>query len=267
MSKSVQAKEVQQPVSNGRTTTVVFVLGDKGGVGKSMVSQALADYLLKEGAHVAILEADTRNPDVGRMFEGEVPIAQANVRSDNGWMDVMDFVMAHAGHTIIVNTPAGLGEGMTSDLGSFGQFFAEQGMVLELEMWWVMNIQHDSVNLLNEAYRAYGQHFKRIRIVCNLHFANGDGSEHGPFFLWHESPLRVEIERKGARTVYFPGLHLRVVKKLFDPAVIMPFSQASDGALGEAVRLEVSERWKLQQWLGQCRTIFEPLFNRTMSAG
>lgn len=261
MPKSTQGKDASQLSISLPATKIIFVLGDKGGVGKSMVSQAVADYLHGRGVQLAILEADTRNPDVGRMFEGEVPVAQANVRSDNGWMDVMDFVTSHVGHTIVINTPAGIGDYMANDLASFGKFFVDQGIPVELEMWWVMNIQHDSVNLLHEAYRSYGQHFKRIRVVCNLHFANGDSSEHGPFFLWHESPLRTEIEKRGGRTIYFPGLHLRVVKKLFDPEIIMPFSQASDAAIGEAVRLEVSERWKLQQWLSQCDAAFEPLFN------
>lgn len=259
--KATQTNGEQNSAQEQHSTTIVFVLGDKGGVGKSMVAQSLADYLLKNGQQVAVLEADTRNPDVGRMFDGEIPIAQANIRSDNGWMDVMDFVVKHTGHTIILNTPAGIGEYMASDVASFAKFFQDLGVPVQLEMWWVMNIQHDSVNLLNEAYRAYGQHFKRIRIVCNLHFANGDSSEHGPFFLWNESPLRNEIEKKGGRTVFFPGLHLRVVKKLFDPEVIMPFSQAADAALGEPIQLGVAERWKLQQWLGQCDELFAPLFN------
>lgn len=263
MSKTLPAKTAESKAAgyaDEGITKMLIVLGDKGGVGKSFVAQALADYCKTKGERVAILESDTRNPDVSRMFNGLVPYAQTNVRSENGWMDVMDFVTKHPGYTIIMNTPAGIGEYMKNDMASFAQFLDAQPQPVELEMWWTMNVQHDSVNLLNEAYKSYGKYFKRVRVVCNLHFSNGDKSEHGPFFLWHESPLRGEIERKGGQTIHFPGLHLRVVSKLFVPDVIMPFSDAADGTLGEDVKLEISERWKLNQWLGEVKEVFGPAF-------
>lgn len=230
-------------------TRFVIVHGDKGGVGKSMVAQAIADFLLARGDKVAVIDADTQNPDVSRMFGKSIPCAQANVRSENGWMDVMDFVVQHPGHTIIMNTPAGIGEYMKADMESFSSFLKDQDTPVEMELWWTMNIQHDSVNLLNEANNAYGTHFSRLRVVCNLHFANGDQSQQGPFFLWNESPLRTRIEKHNGMTIYFPGLHLRVVAKLFAPGKSIPFSDAADSALGEDVGLEQSERWKLGKWI------------------
>lgn len=133
-------------------------------------------------------------------------------------------------------------------------------MPVEMELWWVMNVQHDSVNLLNEAYKVYGQFFARVRVVCNLHYAGGDKSPLGPFVLWHESPLKTQIEKKQGLTIFFPGLHIRVVGKVLDPRKIMPFSDAVDTVVGESVGLEHSERWKLQQWLLDCKKAFEPAF-------
>lgn len=243
-----------------QATRFIIVHGDKGGVGKSMVAQAMADYLISLGVKVAIIESDTQNPDVARMYANSVPVAQTNVRSENGWMDVMDFVMKHPGHTIIMNTPAGIGEYMKADMTSFSNFLEGQDTPVEMELWWTMNVQHDSVNLLNEAYKSYGQFFARLRVVCNLHFSNGDKSTNGPFFLWNESPLRTQIEKKGGQTIHFPGLHLRVVSKLFAPGKIMPFSDAVDAVIGEVIGLEHSERWKLQQWIADCKKVFEPAF-------
>ncbi|HIH2745233.1 TPA: P-loop NTPase [Burkholderia lata] len=255
MAKATQPAETSQPVSK-----FIVVHGDKGGVGKSMVAQALADNLMSSGVKVAIVEADTQNPDVARMFSNNMPVAQTNVRSENGWMDVMDFVMKHPGYTIIMNTPAGIGEYMKSDMESFANFLKAQDMPVEMELWWVMNVQHDSVNLLNEAYKVYGQFFARVRVVCNLHYAGGDKSPLGPFVLWYESPLKTQIEKKQGLTIFFPGLHIRVVAKVLDPRKIMPFSDAVDTVVGESVGLEHSERWKLQQWLLDCKKAFEPAF-------
>lgn len=245
---------VAEPV---RATKIIFIHGDKGGVGKSMVAQALGDYLSAKGEKLAILEADTQNPDVSRMFNQSAPCAQTNLRNDNGWMDVMDFVMKHKGHHIIINTPAGIGQYMKDDMGSFASFLSEQSYPIELELWWVMNVQHDSVNLLNEALKAYGEYFNRLRVVCNLHFANGDRSKDGPFLLWHESPLKAKIEKADGMTLYLPGLHLRVVSKLFAPEKMLPFSDAVDVGLGETVGLGDSERWKLSAWIKECWREFD----------
>lgn len=252
MTKESSAKE---------TTRFIIVHGDKGGVGKSFVAQAAADFLSYRGQKVAVIDADTRNPDVSRMFANTIPCAQANLRSSNGWMDVMDFVVEHPGYTIIMNTPAGIGEYMKSDMESFVRFLEGQDVSVEMELWWTMNIQHDSVNLFNEAYKNYGHFFARQRVICNLHFSNGDESSQGPFFLWHESPLRTKIEKNDGMTIFFPGLHLRVVGKLFAPAVIMPFSHAIDAAAGEAVGLSHSERWKLQEWIKNVGDRLEQAFN------
>lgn len=243
-----------------QVSKIIVIHGDKGGVGKSMVAMAVTDYLMKSGAKVAIVEADTQNPDVARMFGTNMPAAQTNVRSENGWMDVMDFVMKHPGHNFIMNTPAGIGEYMKTDLEPFANFLKSQDIPVEMELWWVMNIQHDSVNLLNEAYKAYGSYFSRLRVVCNLHYAGGDKSQSGPFMLWHESPLKAQIEKKQGLTIFFPGLHIRVVSKLLDPRNIMPFSDAQDVVVGEALGLQPSERWKLQQWMVDCDKAFEPAF-------
>jgi MinD superfamily P-loop ATPase len=43
---------------------IYWVGGGKGGVGKSMVSMALLDYLLSKGVPALLVESDTSNPDV-----------------------------------------------------------------------------------------------------------------------------------------------------------------------------------------------------------
>lgn len=261
MSTKVKVLSSQTSGASPSGTRFIIVHGDKGGVGKSFVAQAIADYLLARNEPVAIIDADTANPDVSRMFAKYIPCAEANVRSENGWMDVMDFVIKHPGHTIIMNTPAGIGEFMKADMTSFSDFLKDQDVPVEMELWWTMNVQHDSVNLLNKANEAYGQFFARLRVVCNLHFANGDKSAQGPFLLWNESPLRTRIEKNNGMTIFFPGLHVRVVQKLFTPGRTMPFSYAQDAASGEAVGLEHSERWKLQQWRTDIKKLMDPAFD------
>lgn len=244
-------------------TRLLVVHGDKGGVGKSVVAQALIDYLALANGKVAVIDSDTANPDVSRMFADSVPSIRTNLRNENsnGWMDVVDFVMDHIGYTIVLNTPSGIGEAMKSEMASFATFLANQENPVEMELWWVMNIQHDSVNLLNAAYKNYGQYFSKIRVICNLFFTNGEKSEYGPYFLWHESPLKANIEKKNGSTLYLPALHGRIVAKIYDPEKIMPFSQAVDAVFGEVLELSTSERWKLQQWIADVNDMLSQALN------
>lgn len=270
MSSKSKAQEEQTSAEAGDATKptptrLIVVHGDKGGVGKSFVAQALADLLSQQDEKVAVIDADTANPDVSRMFGNSLPSVRTDVRRDHGtgWMDVMDFVTGHPNHTIIMNTPAGIGDAMKGSMSSFATFLSKQETPVEMELWWVMNVQHDSVNLLNKAYKSYGQHFARIRVICNLFFANGDQSDHGPYFLWNENPLKTYIEKKNGLTIYFPGLHGRVVKKLFDPEKIMPFSQAADAVIGEPLDFSDSERWKLMQWMNDVNSLLMPALGMT----
>lgn len=248
---------LKEPVkaANKPCTRIIISHGDKGGVGKSMIAAAIADYLNTNGELVAIIDADTRNPDVDRMFGKHLPCVQMNLRAENGWMEAMDFVVQHPGYTIVVSTPAGIGEDMKNDIPRFAAFLADLETPAEMELWWTINLLPDAVNLLGEAYKSYGKYFTRVRVVRNLFHSMGDARQ---FIFWDESILRPQLEKKGGLTINFPALHLRVMSKLFNPDKIMPFSEAIDAGVGESVGLSASERFKLKDWFREVGVCLKP---------
>jgi hypothetical protein len=221
--------------------------GDKGGVGKSFMCHAFTDQARERGLDVAVIEADTRNPDVIRIFEGQTVCQMINLRRDDGWMDVIDFVREHPTHHIVISLPAGIGDAMQKEFEDFCGFLKTKvpGKP-EVVMFWLMNLFADSVNLLHKTVNTAGPLIEKIIVVRNLIFGDQD-----QFFIWDESPFRVELERKGvATTISLPRLHLRVTSKLgADPDGMMPFSQAVKNA--EAFKLLVSEQWKLENYLNK----------------
>jgi cellulose biosynthesis protein BcsQ len=48
---------------NGNSN-IYYIGGSKGGVGKTLLSFALADYLLNQERNVLLVDTDTDNPDV-----------------------------------------------------------------------------------------------------------------------------------------------------------------------------------------------------------
>lgn len=246
------------PITKLPCTRIIISHGDKGGVGKSMVASAIADYLNTKSVKVAIIDADTQNPDVDRMFGKWLPCAKTNLRSTEGWMDVMNFIAEHAGHTIVINTPGGIGEHMVDDMRQLSAFLDDIETTSEMELWWTINRHVDSVNLLERAYDSYGKYFKRLRVVRNLSHSMGDPKA---FIFWDESTLKPKIEKHGGISINFPALHDRVTAKLFNPNKLMPFSAALDAALGETIGLSPSERFKLKDWFREVGVCFNHALN------
>lgn len=239
----------QMPVAN-QQTRFVLLHGDKGGVGKSTAACVLADRLLVGGVKVAVIDADTRNPDVLRMFaEADCPRIALNLRATDGWMDAMDFVHQHPGHTFVLSMPAGIGESMRTEFTEFVRFlksFDQAGQGTELIMWWVINLFADSVNLLQQALEHHAEHFNQVVVVRNGIFGKPED-----FIFWNESALKPALEAKGALTVDLPPLHLRVMKKLMNPDSVMPFSMALNPLMSQEIGFVASEEFKLRNWLSE----------------
>jgi hypothetical protein len=85
---------------------IYLVGGSKGGVGKSMVTLALADYLQRQGTHAVLLETDTSNPDVMKALRDEIKCAAYDLDDADGWIGFVNFCDAHRGAAVIVNTAA-----------------------------------------------------------------------------------------------------------------------------------------------------------------
>ncbi len=83
---------------------IYLVGGSKGGVGKSMVALALADYLQRQGIHAVLLETDTSNPDVMKALRDEIKCAAYDLDDADGWIGFVNFCDAHRGAAVIVNT-------------------------------------------------------------------------------------------------------------------------------------------------------------------
>ena len=68
--------------------TIFYVGGGKGGVGKSMVSMTLVQFLIDrygEYKTIHLIETDESNPDVGRVYKGHIPVSAAILDHRFSW--------------------------------------------------------------------------------------------------------------------------------------------------------------------------------------
>ena len=76
---------------------IYLIGGSKGGVGKSMVTLALADYLQRHVSHAAMVETDTSNPDVMKAPRDEMMCASYDLDDADGWIGFVNFCDTHRG--------------------------------------------------------------------------------------------------------------------------------------------------------------------------
>ena len=89
---------------------VFYVGGSKGGVGKSLFSFALIDYLLEKNRKLLVVDTDTDNPDVFKAHkELQLDNLQCVLNSlDNadGWADLLNTIQKYPEHAIVINAAA-----------------------------------------------------------------------------------------------------------------------------------------------------------------
>lgn len=93
---------------------IYYSHGDKGGVGKSMTSAVLLDYLLSSGNKPMLIEGDAGQPDIALRYADHVPLRAVNLnRAGDAEAAVMAFTDAIeelGDGNIVVNLPAAAGD-------------------------------------------------------------------------------------------------------------------------------------------------------------
>jgi cellulose biosynthesis protein BcsQ len=167
---------------------VIFVSGSKGGVGKTIVTMSLVNYLTERGEMVLLVDADTTNPDVGKAYGKTVETVYINLDEKDGWMDLANLLAEHPNNIVVINTPARSGEGVRL----YGTLLTESMEELgrKLVTLWVINSQRDSLQLLKDHLDTV--HSGTTHVLRNLY--------HGPerkFELYNGSKIRATVEAQG----------------------------------------------------------------------
>ncbi|WP_434110111.1 P-loop NTPase [Paraburkholderia caffeinilytica] len=216
---------------------IYLVGGSKGGVGKSMVTLALADYLQRHNSHAVLLETDTSNPDVMKALRDEMKCVAYDLDDADGWIGFVNFCDMHRGAAVIVNTAARNQTGVRRYGGTLARTLDELGR--QLVVFWVINRQRDSLELLH----IFGQTFPdtMTHVVRNGYFGT-----HDKFTLYQESQLRKSIETKG-RSLDFPDLADRVADELRSQHVSIRKA---------AETMHIGQRAELFRWRELCDMMF-----------
>lgn len=179
--------------------------GDKGGLGKSLVSRIVADAYVKHeatglpAAKIICLDADHMKPDFcgggGYIADSSIfATGLVNLDDPDNWMEMMTTVepyleMAETEEVrIIISLPAGIQRAFMSGSEAVGQ---AMDMLNAIPVW-VVGDSLDSVTQLQKRYELMPRRFEHGVAVLNQHFGNRD-----KFIHWNGSQIQKEIIGSG----------------------------------------------------------------------
>ncbi len=216
--------------------TIFLVGGGKGGVGKSMTSMALLDYLRGTGQEVFLVETDTSAPDVWKAYRTEVESLCVDLEQKDGWLELLDLIGRKPDTKMVINSKAANQAGLRKFGGMLMEALKEQKR--KLVVLWVIDRKRDGLELLASFVETLGTDERiQVHVVRNLYWG-----EEGKFDMYNGSELRKEIEGRGGKTLNFPDVADRVSEAINKDR--LPIHKA-------VAELSFGSRIELQRWQGE----------------
>jgi hypothetical protein len=213
-------------LENSPTSVIHLIGGEKGGVGKSMVSRVLAQYFI-----------DREWPFVG--FDTDFA-SEALVDQYEALDRIVEAALARAGVRVLVDLAAQTHEPLVKWMDESGVLDMGNLSGFTLKYWHVMDSGRDSIDLLAKLFDRFGHRVHYV-IVRN-HLRGSD------FSLLEKSGLLERAGPLGAKVIDLKQLHGPLVQKI--DARNSSFWAAKNTAPGASgPLLNIMERQRLKLWL------------------
>ena len=227
-------------------SSINFIGGEKGGVGKSVTARLLAQYFIDRNRLFAGFDTDRSHGSFRRFYEGFAsPVV---VDSFEGLDAIANGFEANPHQSAIVDLAAQTLQPLAEWIGASDLLQVLQELGVAVNFWHVMDDGKDSTDLLATLLERFGQGPGYI-VVKN----QGRG---GDFAVFHASPAMAKALEFGAKIITLPRLHDASMRKM-DATNVSFWKAINDrstpGALG------LLERQRVKNWLAQVYTAFDTL--------
>ncbi len=218
-------------------SAIHFVGGEKGGVGKSLLSRLLAQYLIDR--HIPFTGFDTDRSH-GALLRFYADYASPALVDNFEALDaIVETALAEPGRRVLVDLAAQTHDALARWMDASGvlELAAESG--LAVQYWHVMDAGRDSVDLLERLLDRFGQ---RLHYVLVLNELRGDD-----FGMLERSGQLERALGLGAQVVRIRRLHDAVVQKIDARNASFWSARHLTGLDGPGLGL--MERQRLKMWL------------------
>ena len=229
--------------------TIFYVGGSKGGIGKSLISTVLVQFLLDkygDTKKVHLIETDESNPDVGRMYQGKIPVSAFILdEREAGWITFFDILERSENSLFVVNSAARSNYGIEANGGNFSAALEERSDKYDLVTFWPINRQVDCVNLLLDYLRIV--QFGPVFTIRNEYWGKPEDFE--IYKSVTEKPKNRELVQSRIRGVLnFPSLNDLITMQLYTYGKTLP--EIPD-------KLNVFKRQIFKSWQSNAYAMFE----------
>lgn len=215
--------------------TVHFVGGEKGGVGKSVVSRLVAQYMIDKEIPFLGFDTDRSHGALMRFYAGYA--SPALVDRYEALDATIEAAVAEPERRVLVDLAAQTHDPLVKWMDESGVLeLAAEGAV-RIVYWHVMDAGKDSVDLLK---RLLDRFAARLNYVLVLNQLRGDD-----FGILKRSGECERAEQLGAKVVKIRKLHDNAINKI--DAASSSFWAAKNA--GEAAGLGLMDRQRVKTWL------------------
>jgi hypothetical protein len=229
---------------------LTVISGGVGGVGKSLTSAGLGEYLLAKGIAPAIIEADTKG-NVATYFEKapEVTVHKADLSVPDGWIMFLNILGTEANPEIIVSMPAG--DNLDDEEHSELIATAVADMNRPTSIIWLLSSAPEGTGELIRVQKAFAG--TPIKFVAAL---NAFWADPKVFPNWHGTKTREAFVKAGGLEMVIPKLNKVAVDATFKHHPKVRFS--ANGESG----LRYGERIECRRWLGKLGAAFDEISDK-----
>ena len=212
--------------------------GEKGGVGKSMVSRVLAQYFIDEGLPFVGFDTDRSHGSLMRFYrEFASPVIVDRYEALDR---IVEAAVEEPGRRVLVDLAAQTHEPLVKWMDESGVLDMADLSGVAIHYWHVMDSGRDSVDLLTRLLDRFGQ---RMRYVLVKNQLRGDD-----FAQLERSGQLERAKGLGASVIELKRLHEPVMQKI--DARNASFWAAKNGGAIDGPGLGLMERQRLKLWLG-----------------
>lgn len=220
-------------------STIHFIGGEKGGVGKSLVARLLAQYLIDHQIPFLGFDSDRSHGALLRFYGAFAsPVVIDRYESLD---KVVEAATEDAGRRILVDLAAQTHQPLVKWMEESGMLELAHEMDVRVRYWHVMDSGKDSVDLLGRLLdRFEGQ----LDFVLVLNQLRGDDFE-----IFEKSGQKERVLALGARIAILPRLHESAMTRI--DARSTSFWAAAHSGDKDLTGLGLMERQRVKMWLNK----------------
>jgi hypothetical protein len=228
-------------------STIDFIGGEKGGVGKSVVARLVAQYCIDRAIPFTAVDADSSHGTLRRHYADHArAVDLARIES----ADEIVALATEADRRVVVDLPAQSERLLLSWIMEAGVLDLARECNVEIAFWHVIDDGKDSVLTLDRLIKRLGSSV-RWRVVKNL----GRGKD---FSVFDHSPTHAAALSLGARVIEVPELAATAMQKI-DRTDASFWAAVNNPALG-ADTFSRMDRQRIKVWLQAALDNLAPAF-------